>query len=123
MKKDYTKVWGWFATHPGDFYYKHVSGGYGRSLRTFQEQRRNTCDLADRDLADLGVKVRRSRAGNHLNPWNLERCATRYGAKTWKDFTRHKKQWGVARDPKPEWGSWVAMTYHDDSNEAPPWSR
>jgi hypothetical protein len=103
VKNRYRKVWGGRVSHPGEFYYDSVDGRYGRAISTFPEIRRNTADLNDRELRELGLKVRRCRAGQHLNSWNLERSQSRFGKRTWKDFTRHRRQWEVGRDPKPVW--------------------
>lgn len=121
MKKRYRKAWGRRRVHhPGEFYYDSVDGGYGRAISTFPELRRNEGDRSDRELCELGVKVRPCRTGRNLDSWNLERCESRYGKRTWKDFTRHRRQWGVGFDPKPVWDDWyVAWTVTIRGDELP----
>jgi hypothetical protein len=111
VKKQYRKVRGYRKYDADWFYYNHISGGYYRQISTFQEQRRNNNDLADEEFRALRVKVRRRRAGNKLNAWNLERFPCRAYRRTWKDFTRHARQWGVGEDPGPQPGRRNRVAY------------
>lgn len=118
MKKDYRKKWGWRREHEGDFYYSHVSGGWHRTLHTFQEIRRNEGDLLD--YREERIKIRPRRLNSHLNAWNLEYAPSRCMGKTWKDFTRHRHQWEVRRDPKPKWSDY-ALADANKRQEPLPW--
>lgn len=119
MKPNYRKEFSWRAKHPRDFCYDSVQGGYYRQIRTIQEIRRNIGDYTD-FRADPHIDVKRGRGRNSsmLDSWN-DFPVSRRGKKSWKDFTRHKKQWMVGGDPKPVlppdrrgWG-WLVWFGHE----------
>ncbi|UTC28396.1 hypothetical protein GURKE_03760 [Brevundimonas phage vB_BpoS-Gurke] len=66
--------------------FRHVWRQYFRHPRTMQERRRNAGDVHDRV-----VSVRGNR--KHLpSSWD-DIMASRRAGKSWKDFTRYRKQW------------------------------
>lgn len=100
MKTKYRKVYGFRAEHEGDFMYVWNGKGYHRPIQTFNEIRQNT--NARRELRGLprSAQPRGSRSRCELDAWNDENRGRDYG-RSWKDYTRHRKQWMVGNDPKP----------------------
>jgi hypothetical protein len=111
MKKNYKKVMRYRAKHDGDFYYEWIGHGYHRPIRTFNEIRQNECDRTDFRQEHIPCSVRARRNDHVLDAWNDVHRSREYG-KSWKHFTRHRKQWMVGRDPSPSACSaitgWVA---------------
>lgn len=82
--------WTIYHAEPGDPYpcrrFRHRWRRYFRHPHTMQERRRNAGDAHDREFC---VRGRRK----HLpSAWD-DLMASRRGGKSWKDFTRHRKQW------------------------------
>lgn len=104
MKTGYKKEYRWRSRHAGDFYYSFdETRYYHRHVRTFNEVRQNECDLADPEIRQYGRRALPRSRRRHvvLNAWNDFNRAREYG-KSWKDYTRHSKQWMVADDPAPQ---------------------
>ncbi len=101
MKKQYTKCLQWRAKHPGDFYYEHRAVYMHRQMRTFSEARAWVAADTDPELRDLKVYPRPKRNPHWLDPWGDYTVCRNFG-KSWKDYTRHRKQWMVADDPEPD---------------------
>ncbi len=100
MKPNYRKVFSYRAKHAGDFYYDFTAGGYHRGVRTINELRQNYGDRVDLRDMPRSAHPRRCRNFSELDAWNDFSRSRDYG-KSWKHFTRHRKQWMVAADPKP----------------------
>lgn len=66
--------------------------GYHRSVSTASEIRANTNDRADREFREYRVKVRGRRCAANLDARNDFSIARNFG-KSWKDFTKNKRQW------------------------------
>lgn len=80
----------------GDFYYEIITNRYYRPIRTKQEIARNVGDLCDarHEYRGMHIKgIRPCRGNGPLNSWN-DFSRVRCWKKSWKDFTRQKKQWG-----------------------------
>lgn len=105
MKKQYRKklcLWGFRA---GQFYY--CTDHHYRPIRTVPEIRANEGLAADihwdEDYRDLGLYPRGRRSSWNLDSWNDYRISRNY-KKSWKDFTKHRKQWMMGVEPPPtEW--------------------
>lgn len=102
MKSKYEKYYldtHWYHSQrcrPNYWVYHLKSGGYGRgSFRTQQERRANKSLRYDEDLKELNIhlRVRGHRSDEYLDAWNVEKTATRNWRRSWKEFTRHRKQW------------------------------
>jgi hypothetical protein len=111
MKKNYKKVMSYRAKHDGDFHYEWTGHGYHRPIRTFNEVRQNEGDRSDFRRERIPCAVRARRNDHTLNAWNDFNRSRNYG-KSWKHFTRHRKQWMIGNDPAPEpyvplIGGWV----------------
>lgn len=103
MKKHYKKYYNWRAEHPGDWHFQIETGGYFRSIRTFCEIRRNVGDYTD--LRDEKIRYRDRTGNKMLDAWNDYPISKGCG-RSWKTFTKHRKQWMVRRDPEPLIPSW-----------------
>lgn len=109
MKTHYVKKLTHDAKDEGDFYYSRRYGGYYRRIRTFQEIRQNEAHLREHGQ---GCGIRLGRNNATLNSWNDFMVSRQY-KKTWKDFTRYRKQWMVGDDPAPipprhrSWWVWL----------------
>lgn len=124
MKSQYRKYKNrWAGKHPGEFHYEHVKRSYYRRIRTFPELRRLAGDKADYEHASyIDVGRNRGRNSKMLDAWNdFPKKRTSGNARSWKDFTKHKKQWMVSDDPKPIhspktrfWGMMVLMGLEHD---------
>lgn len=68
---------------------------YIRNIQTFQEIREAEADRVDSREARTDLKIRKARAGQSINSWNLERRVTMAFKRSWKRFYKCKKQWGV----------------------------
>lgn len=122
MKPRYRKTTHRRPKNEGDWYYDDVRGGYYRRIRTIQELRRNCGDAVDfRDEPHVEIKSGRGRTHTMLDAWN-DFPVSRRGGRSWKDYTRHKKQWMVGADPKPSipsprrgWGMlvWLGHEHYD----------
>ena len=96
MKPNYRKVPRWYRPRSeSDYVYDHVSGNYMRRMQTFGELRRNC-----QDVSEFGTEVKGvgRRGDDILNPWNNERVPSRNFRRSWKEFTRHRKQWMISSD-------------------------
>lgn len=100
MKQQYQKVLKFRAKHNGDFYYEWTGSGYYRPIGTFSEVRQNTGDANDFQKEEIKCRVRAKRSMRNLDPWQDFARSQNYG-KSWKQYTRHRKQWMVKDDPKP----------------------
>ena len=100
MKTKYRKVMRPRAEHAGDFWYVWNGRGYHRPIKTFNEIRQNICDQCDLRGEPRSCQPRARRSRVELDAWNDE-CRDRNYGKSWKHFTRHRKQWMVGSDPKP----------------------
>lgn len=100
MKTKYRKVLCRYADHAGDFMYVWNGRGYHRPIKTFNEIRQNT--NARRELRGMpkSAQPRGCRSRCELDAWNDEERSRNYG-KSWKHYTRHRKQWMVKDDPDP----------------------
>jgi hypothetical protein len=83
-------------TEQGTFYCKAY--GYHRRVRTFGEIRANVGAFCDEELRDLKVYPRRCRSAKELDAWN-DFGVTRNYKKSWKDFTKLRKQWMMGGEP------------------------
>lgn len=64
---------------------------YCRPIKTFSEIRQN--DLSGEECAKLyGVRARPRRTRDTLDAWN-DMISSRYGGKSWKDYTKNRHQW------------------------------
>lgn len=109
MKSNYTKSYAWGATHPGDWSYDHAYGGYFRNIRTFGEIRRNEND--NHEFRSQKRPYRDRSASRMLDAWNDYPYATRFGGKSWKMHTKHRKQWMVGTDKDPDAPTWTFTRY------------
>lgn len=66
--------------------YRHRWRRWYRLPATMQERRRNAGDLHDREYHARGRR-------QHLPTSYDDLCAQRIYGKSWKDYTRYKKQW------------------------------
>lgn len=82
----------WRRGHRADEYvYVHVGPFYHRHVRTFPEIRRNCADVNEyRETKMRGIRP--CRGNVYLNAWNDWNVSRNYG-KSWKDFTKNRKQW------------------------------
>lgn len=105
MKSQYRKEIKWYSKRADDFYYVHAWAGYHRSIRTFGELRQIAAEKAD--FRDGSVKRRLGRNTSVLDSWNDFNRGRSY-KKSWKDFTKYKKQWMTSQDKAiethQEWG-------------------
>lgn len=99
MKTQYRKYVGYYD-EPGQYSYCLRNGGYHRSVRTFPELRERAGVEADEELREYGVQPRLGRNHNMLDPWNDFAIRRNHG-RSWKDYTKHRKQWMRANDPAP----------------------
>lgn len=106
MKKHYRRVASRRSPEPGAFYYRTYH--YYRPVRTVPEIRAYYSLRADRrsddDMFELNIFPRR--CAHELNPWN-DFAISRSWKKSWKDFTKFRKQWMMADgppiDPNDRW--------------------
>ncbi len=108
MKKHYKKVIRVRGMLAGQFYY--CTGHYHRPIRTAAEIRANiglTADAHwDEDHRDLNIRPRGRRNEWNLDAWN-DRKVSRSYKKSWKDFTKHEKQWMMGEEPPAiSWDEW-----------------
>lgn len=104
MKTQYRKyVDDWRKDSPGNFYYTLVSKGYYRRIRTISELRRRAADDVDfPHVSYIDTGRNRGRNTKMLDAWNdFPRARCRNNPRSWKDYTKHKKQWMVGNDPAP----------------------
>ena len=102
MKTGYRKEFCYRSKEKNDWHYSSLRAGYYRKIRTFPELRRNAADAVDyRDEPHIDVKRGRGRNSNKLDAWN-DFPVSRTGGRSWKDYTRHRKQWMTGDDPKPK---------------------
>ena len=96
IKKNYKQIVQeqWFCSWDGtwrDRWYDKAIGkfrhtlGYHRNIRTFNERKQNHYAKCD------GIKVRGNRKHLRTN-WDDPRRGRTYG-RSWKDYTKRKKQW------------------------------
>jgi hypothetical protein len=104
MKKNYKKVAVvryWKNEADGECYqYRLTSRNYHRAIQTFQEIRAGIAVWNDEELRDLKVYPRGRRSAKVLDSWNDFAISRNY-KKSWKDYTKHEKQWEVGFDPAP----------------------
>lgn len=107
MKKHYRKIARWNATEPGDFYY--CTHNYHRPIRTVAEIRANLGLIADGrtddDLRGLHIFPRGARGSYELDSWN-DFAISRNWKKSWKDFTKNRKQWMMGDEPPIDPNGW-----------------
>jgi hypothetical protein len=99
VKPNYKKVFSFRARHEGDFYYDFI-GKYHRPVRTFPELRENYGHRVDLRGMPRSCQPRFCRGNSELDAWNDFKRSRDYG-KSWKHYTRHRKQWMVGNDPRP----------------------
>ena len=102
MKNNYERVVRHRRSHNREphvwFEFAH---GYFRAVRTFPEIRANHNDARDPELREYRVKVRGCRNRYALDSWN-DFPNSRQMGKSWKDYTKNKKQWeskGAIKEP------------------------
>lgn len=93
MKTNYAKKMRPDATHAGDFWYVWQGCGYHRPIKTYNEIRQNICDEHDHRGDARSCRPRSCRNRGALDAYNDVNRSRNYG-KSWKDFTRFRKQWG-----------------------------
>lgn len=98
MKSHYEKAQG-YGDEPGQYRYSLSCGGYHRAIHTFPELRDRDAVIYDDELRDLKVFPRASRSHGVLDAWNDFNIKSNYG-RSWKRYTKHRKQWMVGDDPK-----------------------
>lgn len=107
MKKHYRKVACFRATEPGHFYY--CTHNYHRPVRTVGEIRAYLGLLADGrtddDMRDLKIFPRAARGPYELDAWN-DFAISRSWKKSWKDFTKNRKQWMMGDEPPIDPNGW-----------------
>lgn len=104
MKHHYNKEYTWGSTHPGDWRYDLKAGGYHRAVRTFPEIRRNVSDKTE--YRNEKIRYRDRSAGHMLDAWNDFPISRNYG-RSWKDYTKYRKQWMRCREPEPVVPRWM----------------
>ena len=105
LKKQYRKILCVRGMLAGQFYYR--TDRYHRQIRTAAEIRANEGLAADchwdDDFRGLGLHPRGRRSSWNLDSWNDFKISRNY-KKSWKDFTKHRKQWMMGIEPPPtEW--------------------
>lgn len=103
------------SRHEKDWSYSLEHGGYHRAIRTFPEIRRNAGDKTD--LRGEKIRYRNRSAADMLDAWNDYPISKGWG-RSWKTYTKHRKQWMTGRDPAPKlpdwWTSWpLRARYYD----------
>lgn len=90
--------------------YENIFRNYHRRIRTSGEIRANENDAGDPELSHYGVKVRACRTSTYLDSRNDFPVGREY-KKSWKDFTKNKKQWEPKSDMihQPEYSRILAM--------------
>lgn len=87
------------------YYYENVCGGYHRHIYTFSELRANSGARSDYrrdpDFAQLtNLLPRGRRTARYLDTYNdYSRC--RNNGRSWKDYTKNRKQWEMGFEPAP----------------------
>jgi hypothetical protein len=99
MKTKYSKVLNCWSNRPGDYFYVWNGRGYHRAVKTFSEIRQNEATRADLRGVHHTAHPRGRRSRYELDAWNDFKRDRTYG-KSWKHYTRHRKQWMVREDPK-----------------------
>lgn len=102
MKSQYRKVyrtWSRGRDEDHDFVFEHKGPNYHRRIYTFQEVARNCSDEIEyRGMNMRGIRP--CRRVHVLDPWNDWMISRNYG-KSWKDFTKYRKQWMDESEPMP----------------------
>jgi hypothetical protein len=98
LKTHYRKTYTRGSTEK--FFYE-VEYNYHRPIHTFSEVRQNMGVLADEELRELNVRPRACRNEMVLDSWNDFRISRNF-KKSWKDFTKHRKQWMMGSEKPPQ---------------------
>ncbi len=103
MKSQFRKeIRTWPKGRGNSFVFVHQGPNYHRSIKTFPEIRRNCAD--ENEYRGTNMRgIRPCRRDHYLDSWNDFMVSRNYG-KSWKDFTKYRKQWMDTSEPVP--GKW-----------------
>lgn len=101
MKSQFRKEYRYFPRGRGDndFVFVHRGPNYHRRIKTFPEVRQNCGD--ENEYRGTNMRgIRPCRSNTYLNAWIDGSICRNYG-KSWKDFTKYRKQWMDESQPVP----------------------